>query len=331
MKILCIQLKQLGDVIMTTAAIRALSEHYPGCQIDFVTQKPANTVFDHSPYVNHVYCVKWKLKELLPLLTRINRVDYDLLIDFSGSSKTAVFSWFTRIKRRIGVQSRKRRWCFTDQVALQDGYAAQGKLSLLSPLGIVDDNSQVDYFTPKDAVAKFRAKAEQMGIDDRLLIAVSPISKREYKVWAAERFAQVCDRLVESYDAQIFFLIGPGESHFAEAVKDHMKHESLPVDDSLTLYEAATLLDRAAMYLGNDNGLMHLSVGRKRPTFGIFGRPKAINWTSPVEIHQSIEYDPGCKSSCHYPECGMECLSGVSVDAVWARLQAFMTLHKIIH
>jgi len=40
MKILCIQLKQLGDVLMSTAAVRALAQTYPGCQIDAFVSRP---------------------------------------------------------------------------------------------------------------------------------------------------------------------------------------------------------------------------------------------------------------------------------------------------
>jgi ADP-heptose:LPS heptosyltransferase len=326
MKVLCIQLKQLGDVLMTTAAVRALAQAYPGCQIDFITQKPAHTVFDNSPHVHQVYCVRWKLSELPPLLGKIKREKYDLLVDFSGSSKTAVFSWCTGIPRRIGHQSKNRSWCFTEAVAMPENasYAAERKLSLLSSLGITISDCELDFYLPPNAAEAFEPKARQLGMDQRKLIVVSPVSKRVYKVWAADRFAKICDRLIEQYKVQIFFLIGPGESQFADEVRAEMKQESLPVDESLSLYEAAVVLDKACCYVGNDNGLMHLSVARKRPTFGIFGRPLAKSWTSPVPFHDSIEFDPGCKSMCLFPSCQMECLSGISVESVWMRLESFL-------
>ena len=311
---------------MTTAAVRALALKYPGCQIDFVTQKPAHTVYENSPHVRRVYCVRWKFGELFPLLGRIKHEKYDLLLDFSGSSKTAVFAWFTGIRQRIGFQSKKRSWCFTQAVEMPEGldYAAARKMLLLETLAIESSDCNLDFYLPPDAADNFEPKARQLGVSQRNLIVVSPVSKREYKLWSAQRFAEICDRLVEQYDARIFFLIGPGESHFAQQVKGAMKHESLPVDETLSLYEAAIVLDKACCYIGNDNGLMHLSVARKRPTFGIFGRPMAKNWTSPVTFHDSIEFDPGCKASCKYPACGMECLEGISIESVWEQLQRFL-------
>lgn len=323
LKILCIQLKQLGDVLTTTPAVRALAQHYPGCEIDFLTQKPAHTVYQHSPYVQHVYCVRWELKELFPLLRKIYRRKYDLLVDFSGSSKTAVFSRLTHIPRRIGIDSENRNWCFTDTLAVtrHRAYAAERKLALLTPLGIEVDDPALDFFVSEADEADFANRIRDWDIGSGPLIAVSPVSKRAYKVWPAQRFAHICDRLVEQYQAQIFFLIGPGETHFAEDVKKHMHYPSLPVDDSLSLYQAACLLDHAVCYVGNDNGLMHLSIARKTKTIAIFGRPRARNWASPLPIQIALEHDPGCKDHCCHPDCGLECLTGIKVEAVWDELK----------
>ncbi len=331
MKILCIQLKQLGDVLMTTPAVRALALRFPGCEIDFLTQKPAHSVYLHSPYVRHVYCVRWELKELLPLLSEIRHRNYDLLIDFSGSSKTAIFSRCTGINRRIGFETRNRNWCFTDAVTMTgtDSYAGRRKLSLLSRLGMEVSDPALDFFVSDEDRRRFDETTATRGGGANPLFAVSPVSKRAYKVWPAQRFAQICDRLVERFHGRIFFLIGPGETVFAENVQKHMKHESLPVDDSLSLAEAACLLDLATCYIGNDNGLMHLSIAMKKSTFAIFGRPRARSWASPLPIQHSFEHDPGCKDKCYYPGCEMECLTGISVDSVWRSLESFLRSNPV--
>ncbi len=325
-RVLCIQLKQLGDVLMTTPAVRTLATNLGDCEIDFLTQRPANTIYDNSPYVRHVYCVRWKARELWSLLLEVRRRKYDVLVDFSGSSKTAHFARLSGIPRRIGLAHRKHSWCFTDAMTMPEeiDYVAARKLSMLSVLDLQSADSSLDFFVPAAARQRFEARFEQWGIKHGPLFAVSPVSKRAFKVWPAERYAQICDRLVERYAGQIFFLIGPGEKQVAEQVRDHMKHESLPVFDDLDLYEAASLLDRAACYIGNDNGLMHLSVARKRPTFAVFGRHSPRNWAAPDPMHATIEYDPGCKADCFYPGCQMECINGIPVDAVWQRLTGFI-------
>ncbi|NCF35374.1 MAG: hypothetical protein GWP56_03145 [Gammaproteobacteria bacterium] len=325
-RILCIQLKQLGDVLMTTPAVRMLAQNFPDCEIDFITQRPADTIYLTNPNVSNVYCVSWKLRELPAVLGKIRRQKYDILIDFSGRSKTAFLSWFTGIPKRIGYAGQKKSWCFTETVRVPDqiNYAADRKSYLLTALGIDPDDSGLDYFLPEDAARKFEEKAKLWGINGSPLFAISPVSKWEFKVWPAERFADICDRLVTQFDGQIFFLIGPGERHFAENVRANMKQKCLPIIEDLSLYDAACLLDRAACYVGNDNGLMHLSVARKRPTFAVFGRHSPTRWGAPAPIHCTIEHDPGCKKSCHYPACELECLTTISVEMVWHKLERFL-------
>ncbi|UCH40347.1 MAG: glycosyltransferase family 9 protein [Gammaproteobacteria bacterium] len=326
MRILCIQLKQLGDVLMTTPAVRALSQHFEGCEIDFVTQRPANAIYEHNPYLRRVYCVRWQARELLPLLIEFRRQKYDVLIDFSGSSKTALFGWATRIPKRIGFDRQKNSWCFTDTVEVPANrhYTADKKSALLTALDLETTDPALDFFLPDDAGSQFQTRLASWGATQQPLFAVSPVSKRAYKVWPVERYAAICDRLVEQYGAQIFFLIGPGERHFADGVKQRMLQPCLPIDENLSLYDAACLLDLADAYIGNDNGLMHLAVARKRPTFSIFGKHSPRSWAAPTALHHAIEYDPGCKRNCYYPGCKLECLTGISVDRVWRELVDFL-------
>ncbi len=329
LKVLCIQLKQLGDVLMTTPSVRALATTLPNSEIDFLTQKPANLIFEQSPYVRQVHCIRWTAREILPLLRKVRRQKYDMLIDFSGSSKTALFSWMTRIPRRIGYHDQRNAWCFTDRVDTsgENGYNALRKAALLSVAGIGDVDPALDFFVTDESRQVFDRKIETWKLNTCPLFAVSPVSKRAYKVWPADRFATICDRLVERYGGQIFFLVGPGEKHFAEAVKASMRHDCLPIVDDLDLYEAARLLDLSVCYVGNDNGLMHLAVARKRPTFAVFGKHNPRTWVAPIDWHQAIEHDPGCKRSCRYPECELECLTGIQVDQAWDELTTFLQHH----
>ena len=64
------------------------------------------------------------------------------------------------------------------------------------------------------------------------------------------------------------------------------------------------------------------SVAGGIPTLTIFGRPWAAIWTPPkVDLHSTLEHDPGCKNNCTFPECKLECLYCVTIKAVQAELE----------
>jgi ADP-heptose:LPS heptosyltransferase len=47
---------------------------------------------------------------------------------------------------------------------------------------------------------------------------------------------------------------------------------------AVSLPEAAVLLQRAALFIGNDSGLMHLSAAAGAPTIGLFGPTDAATY-----------------------------------------------------
>lgn len=321
-KILCIQLRQIGDVLMTTPAVRALAETYPDAEIDFLTEIPAHQVYEFNPKVHRTIKIKRKntLGEWADLIKTLRQNRYSMVVDFLGLPKTAFLSWITGAGIRIGFDFRGRSLFYTDVVPLPEGmhYAPLHKLHLLSKLNITDDNARLEFhITPQDRQMA-KQILEKVGVEPgRPLITLSPVSRREYKVWPAKHFAQVCDYLISRYDAQILFLWGPGEYEFVRDVREKMEFPSLPGYDVPTLRETAALCELADLHIGNDNGPMHFAIAVGCRTVAIFGRPLAENWTPPDSSkHLAVEFDPGCKRSCHYPQCGLECINNLPVESV---------------
>ncbi len=327
-KVLLIQLKQLGDILMTTPSIRALHRSDPTTEIHYLTQSSASRVVANNPYLSKVVTVSAKpgIKETATLLFRLRRENYSVVIDFMGQPGTALACRLIGGRKRIGFKKRGRSPFYTHAVEppLRVEYSAQKKLHLLSVLGITSDDTKLDFFprekdrhTAKSILRRLGAKT------GRPLVSVSPVSKRDYKVWPAEYFAEICDYLVARYQAQILFLWGPGEIRFVEKVKARMKKPSLPYYDVPTIAETAGLLESVDLHIGNDNGPMHFAIACGTSTVAIFGRPLSKNWTPPGSSrHLSVEFDPGCKRDCFYPKCGLECLTLLKPEMVIKMIDA---------
>ena len=329
-KILCIQLKQIGDVLMITSAIRSLAETNPESEIHILTQKPSDQILTCNPHVSKtiLYPSTENFKNVLSVIHRIRKERYSIVIDFYGLPKTALLAWLSRAPVRIGYKKKGRSFFYSHAVdpLVKDSYSALIHAHLLTPLGIRQSTPQLDFFTsPEDETAVDELLKLIKQDCQKLLISVSPVSRRDYKVWPPECFAEICDFLVEEYEAQILFLWGPGEYHFIQAVRELMTHSSLPDYDIPSLSETVALLKRVDLHIGNDNGPMHFAVSAGTPTVAIFGRPMLLNWTPPnQDRHLAVEFDPGCKKQCHYPKCELECIREVSVESVLEKVKIQM-------
>ncbi len=330
MKFLLIQLRRIGDVLMTTPSIRLLRESFPEAELTFMTEAPADQVLRNNPFLDEIllYPKAQTISESISFIRKLREQQFDCVIDFFGNPRSALTTRFSAAPIRIGFGFRGRSWAYTHPVKISTEltYSAQDKAQLLEELGIYANDFGLNFFAEEEDKEYAARLFGQLGIKDSdFVVTLSPVSRQPYKVWPAERFAVIADWLVQKHQAKILFLFGPGEEHFINAVREAMKQKALPDYDIPSLTETLAILNKVDLHFGNDNGPRHFAVAGGTPTLAVFGRPWAVNWTPPEDAqHCALEYDPGCKYKCTYPECKLECLHGVTVEAVQAELETMI-------
>ena len=329
-RFLLIQLRQSGDVIMTTPAIRALRQRYPHAHFTFLTESPSDQVYRNNPHLNEV--VLWRNKvsmvEKIRAVMALRRKKFDVSIDFFSNPQSAMISRITAAPRRIGFSFRGRRWAYTDTISTHQplSYSAAHKMALLGPLGIQTDSLLPEVFPSETDRKVARKQLAELGVvEEDFLVMISPVSRRPYRVWPPENYARLADVLIERYQAKILFQWGPGEEHFIDAVRVEMIHQALPGYPIPTLMEMGAMLERVNLFVGNNNGPRHFAVALNRPTVGVFGKSSPASWTPPnSSTHLTVERDPGCKQSCTYPSCKVECIRDVPYKEVERKVENYI-------
>tara|TARA_B100000073_G_scaffold119150_3_gene96481 strand:+ start:2198 stop:3208 length:1011 start_codon:yes stop_codon:yes gene_type:complete len=336
MNLLLIQLRRIGDVMMTTPAVRALRKAFPEASISFLTESPSDQVYKNNPHLDQLllYPKNNSILDRLKFYRRIRSQNYDCVIDFQGNPRTALLSRISGSGYRIGFDFKGRSWCYHRAIGLptDSKYSAQHKMNLLEPLGVESTDLELEMESSAEDQAYAEKLLKSVGSQaGKLQVSVSPVSRQPYKVWPAQHFAKLSDWLIESQGAQLYFLYGPGEEHFIESVKKEMNNDPMPDVGIPDLLQTRALLGKMDIHLGNDNGLRHLAIAAGIPTLGIFGKPSAVSWTPPGPTqHRSVEYDPGCKQSCTYPECEhLSCIRDVPVDEVHQALKKLLNDHVL--
>ena len=321
MKILLIQLRRIGDVMMCTPAVRSVRKAYPDAVIHFLTESPSDQVLQYNPFINKIIKLQKDspFADKLKLISQLRKEKYDLVIDFHNNPSSGWFTFLSGAKKRVGKYHKLRKILYTHPVKTgKYFYTAYSKLSLLEETGIKPLFTKIDFFISNKERYFAKNFLKNLGIkENEKIITVSPVSRQPYKVWPAENFANICDYLIEKHGVKILFIYGPGEEHFIEDVKSMMNNDTLPLYPPFSLAETRAVFEKAVMHIGNDNGPMHIAISSGIPTVAIFGKPMAARWTPPDSyINTGIEYDPGCKKNCTYPECGLECLKLITTERV---------------
>lgn len=341
-RILLTQLRRIGDVLMTTPAVRQVREAFPGAHLTFLTEAPSDQIYRNSPRVDEVLVARRKggLVARLSLIAQLRARRFDAAVDFFSNPGSAQLVRFSGAPLRIGFAFRGRRWAYTHAVAPPAGltYAGADKLLLLEPLGIAPRPAQglgaglgaalLPELFLADAERRFaRETLAALGVaEGDLLVALSPASRQPYKVWPARHFARLADGLIDRHGAKVLMISGPGEEPFVEAVRQAMARSALPSLAPPSLLEMAALLERCALFVGNDGGPRHFAIAVGTPTVAVFGRPFPEHWTPPgMTAHRTASYDPGCKSACTYPRCShLNCINLVPYEPVEAHAEALL-------
>jgi heptosyltransferase-3 len=261
MKILFVTSNRLGDAVLSTGLLDHLIRTHPDAGITVVCGPVAEGVFTRMPNRDRTIVLrkqKWGL-HWLPLWARTATRFWDLVVDIRGSA----LSWLVPTRRRA-VFSR-----------MEGPKIAQ----LGAILGLSPPPRPVVWVAEAD-----RNRVADLLQTDRPIIVLAPTANWQPKVWPAERFAKAFQSLSASLypEALPVVLGGPGPAEQAMAAPLlAVLPEARGLLGILTLPEAAAMLQRASLFIGNDSGLMHLSAAAGAPTIGLFG-PTDANTYGPA-------------------------------------------------
>jgi heptosyltransferase-3 len=188
MNLLLIQLRRIGDVMMTTPAVRALKKAFPEASISFLTESPSDQVYKNNPHLDHLllYPKNNSILDRLKFYSRIRSQNYDCVIDFQGNPRTALLSRISGSGYRIGFDFKGRSWCYHRAIGLptDSTYSAQHKMNLLEPLGVESSDLELEMESSTEdqdyAEKLLKSVGSQAG---KLQVSVSPVFRQPYKVW----------------------------------------------------------------------------------------------------------------------------------------------------
>src|SRR5262245_2584353 len=106
--LLAIRPRRLGDVVLTTPALRALHRGHPEAAIHVVTDPPYAALVEGLPGVARVWATPRKLLEMIGLAREFRRLGFDWAIDFFGNPRSAQLALLSGARRRAGYDLRGR-------------------------------------------------------------------------------------------------------------------------------------------------------------------------------------------------------------------------------
>jgi predicted lipopolysaccharide heptosyltransferase III len=332
LKILLLQLKRIGDLILTTPAITALRERFPDAELTIVISSECADLVPAISGADRILMARRNLSDLAAFLTIAGK-KFDYCIDFTRNDRSAFLTFLSKARKRIVSyrvrdQSKRRARLYTDFVGvrMRDLHTIDYNLSLLEPLGIRSVSFPLHLQLPQSAHEKADALRRNWNVS-KPYIVLHPGSARREKLWDAGRWARVIERFGRDNDLDLILTSGASkheQTHIA-AIKNETKIIDLSgKTDLLTL---AALISQARLLVTVDSAPMHLAATTRTPQVILFGPTNPFHWRpreSPAIILHGKTAEPVTEFSPVQPRLPM---SQISTEAVISAMNSLLSQH----
>jgi predicted lipopolysaccharide heptosyltransferase III len=291
-KILLLQLKRIGDLILTTPSIRCLRDAFPRAHLALVADASCASLLDSiavdERWIYHKGSglkgmVGWGLNAWLK--HRLLPFQPDWTLDFTGTDRGAYLSALSRSKRRVTFERFRKRtlrkFIFTDFVksSVIERHTADHYTDLLNPLGIERENVPLDLHLTEEAFSSGRVLLARAGVASPYAIVHAGTARPE-KYWSAKRWAEVIECL-HAERGLISVLTGsddPVEQQHVSEIRSHLQCPCVDISGKTNLASLAAIIKNAALFCGVDTAAMHLADAVNTPLVALFGPTNPYHW-----------------------------------------------------
>jgi heptosyltransferase-2 len=303
--ILIIDFGQLGDVVMSLPALRAVREHFPRARITVAVGKPGADVINISGYADALIVIdRVSLRDgfkplsiwrVLQIVKDVRRRQFDFVIDLHSFSETNLLGFLSGAPMRLFSRRPGRSLDFLasfdpqppidrndPKVHLTDRY-----LGVLAPLGIRQAERKPRLVSrPTDDREIERLLRITNGNFGRPLVGLNPGAGHKGRRWPLEKFVELADCLVRNDDVRIVVFAGPEEVDLLPQLRRAFPAPAL-ILHNLTIGKLLAAQARLSVFVSNDTGPVHLAAAVGVPLV-LLSQPRAPETYVPLNEPKRI-------------------------------------------
>ena len=292
-KILFIRIDRIGDLVLSTPALRALKQAFPHSLLVVLASPSNKLLLLNNPYVDTVFVYDQKkgLSDKIGIIKQLRSYSFDLAVDPypDYELRTALIALLSGAKKRIGYASYGREAFFNIEAPQikKDQHFVDLTLGILKSLGIKANDKKPEIFLTEDEKKWARNWLKKGGAGGKPIVGIHPGGYYETQRWLPERFAAVANDFKKSGYLDVIMFGGPGDEGLVDRISS-MVNEELLTYMANDLRRLAALLSCCRVLICNNSGPLHIAVAMGTPTISIMGPTKKDHWMPIGNIHKVL-------------------------------------------
>ncbi len=276
-QVLVVQLRRLGDVVLTTALLEDLRRAFPHTEVDFLVGDRAAPLLEHHPLIRArlIYDREHPTRTWRAVRTR----RYDWIVDPQSSPRTAPLALLSGAPVRAGFAVRGWGWVYTHRLprAGRDvEYVARERQRLLEMLGVTPGPVRTSLALTEQERASGRDLLASRGVrGDAPVVGLVLSAGEPAKEWPPTHFAEL-GNLLAAARVQVVVFEMPGDAVKTAQVSERSRRFThMPVPG---LREFMSALVACDVLVSADTGPAHMATALGIPRVTIFGPEPPAAW-----------------------------------------------------
>jgi heptosyltransferase II len=312
----------LGDMVMSTAFLRALNKTYPNATIDVIVKKELGDITSFIPYIQHTYLFDKNEFGGVTGAYKYGRFirqqkKYDLFFLLTHSFSSAIMGFAIGATTRVGYKAEWRDWLLTNSYSkTHNKHRVDEYIHLLK-----------EYTGEKKEDVKVELTTTAVKVTNRIIINCN--SEAPSRKLPVTKAVDIILKLQNSISNIEWIFIGSAKDkeHVNAIIKQLPEKSVFNKAGATNLKELVSLIASASLMISTDSGPAHLSNALGVPTVVLFGAGNEQN-TAPyneklvsIVRNGSLPCEPCVKNTCKFSE--PKCLIEMDFTKIQVAIQKF--------
>ncbi|MFA7293896.1 MAG: lipopolysaccharide heptosyltransferase II [Candidatus Omnitrophota bacterium] len=318
-KILIIKLSSLGDIILSTAALRAIREKFPQAnyKISFLTGEESKDVLLRSPYIDELLVCDLKnndkgLRGLLGIGGVLRKKNFDIVIDLQNSRASHILSYLSGCVNCYGYDNQK--FSFLLQHRIKDEKPAIDPVThqfrILKMLGIDLLNNSLELWPSNEDVKRMDEllNAQWLSEAQKIIgINISASKRWSTKLWPQQYLMRLCEEL-GLRDIRVIITGTDQDLAYADMLVNSLKGTKIiNACGKTSINELAVLIKKCNVFISADSSPLHIASAVGTPFIALFGPTDSRRHLPPgkhyIVINKELDCQPCYKTKCRTKRC----------------------------
>ena len=287
MKVLVIQQKMLGDVLVSSILSRHIKEFFKDVTVHFLVNEGFEAVLKNNPYIDEIISFpshdKNKIQQFYKFLKSVRSQRYDVVIDAYGKMESMLITAFSMADTRISYKKWYSQIIYSDivdrrkQLPYSLGLALDHRLLLLEPIINILQTplARPRIYISEEEEAEITNYLHKNGISpEQKMLMIGVLGSGDNKSYPLEYMAEVLDNIaLKRPDLLLLFNFIPSQQQKVDKLISYCKKETVEriKKDLYTkdLRSFLALLSKCEGLVSNEGGAVNMAKALALPTFSI--------------------------------------------------------------